>query len=372
MKNAAQFPKVREASLEDYFQISSLQFQYGLKVKSFEEWSHLWTGNPVYQQLKREWPIGWVLENREKQILGSIENVPLSYEFRGKKIIVSTGRNWVVDSQHRSYSPLLLDYYFSQKKVDLFIEGGVSLEAFHAFTEFHTSPVPNGALNQSSYWITDYPGFVATALTKREIPLARLLSHPLGIALFCKDRFWKGRGLLRQNGINVEICTHFDDRFDDFWEQLTAMRSNVLLGLRTREILEWHFKFALLRSKAWILTSVNGSHLVSYAIFDRNDNRRLGLKRMILVDFQSLDGNYASLLPMLSWALRRCEKEGIHTLDIRGFCPEKRSVIEQIVPYRRKLPWWLYVYKAGNEVLEQNLRNPNVWDPSPFDGDSTL
>lgn len=372
MKTAAQFPKVREASLEDYSQISSLQFQYGLKVKSFQEWSHLWTGNPVYEQLQREWPIGWVLESKEKKILGSIENVPLLYEFGGTKIVVSTGRNWVVDSQYRSYSPLLLDYYFGQKNVGLFLEGGVSLEAFHAFSEFQTLPVPNGDLNQSSYWITDYSGFAATALTKREIPLARLLRYPLAMALFCEDRFRKGRRLLRPNEIKVEVCNQFDNRFDDFWEQLKAVRPNVLLGLRTREILEWHFKFALLRSKAWILTIADGSHLLSYAIFDRNDNRRLGLKRMILVDFQSLNGDYLLLLPMLSWALRRCEKEGIHTLDIRGFCPEKRSVIEQIVPHRRKLPWWLYVYKAGDKILEQNLRNPNVWDPSPFDGDSTL
>src|SRR6266480_2157643 len=372
MHGATQLPRVREATLEDYQQISSLEDHYGLKVRSFEEWSHLWTGNPLYQQLRRDWPIGWVLEDHEKHIVGSIENIPIPYEFSGKRIIVSTGRNLVVDSQYRSYSVLLLDYYFGQKSVDLFLEGGVSLEAFHAFEKFQTSPVPNGAWDQSSYWITDYPGFLERALKKRAIPLARILSYPLSAALFCKDRCWTGHGRFHSKKVSVEACTRFDNRFDEFWEKLTTVRPNILLGLRTRTMLEWHFKFALLRSKAWILTVANGSRLASYAILDRNDNRRLGLKRMMLVDFQSIDGDYSRLLPILSCALKRCEKEGIHILDVRGLCPEKRSLIEQVVPYRRKLPCWLYVYRVQDKSLEQSLRSPNAWDPSPFDGDSTL
>ncbi len=372
MMNAGQLPKVREASLGDYRQISSLESQYGLKVKSYEEWSHLWTGNPVYQELRADWPIGWVLENQEKQILGSIENIPLLYEFEGKKIIVSTGRNWVLDSRYRAYSTLLLDYYFSQKSVNLFLEGGVSFEAFHAFKEFELLPVPNGDLDRSAYWVAHYRGFVASALVKKSVPLARLLTYPLSVALFCKDRFRTSRGPLRWQEFDVRFCTHFSDRFDEFWNGLKAERSNILLSLRTSEMLEWHFKFALLRHKAWVLTISNGSRLVAYAIFDRNDNRQFGLKRMVLADFQTLDGNNSLLLPMLGWALKKCEAEGIHTLDIRGFCPEKRALIEQIVPYRRKLPWWLYVYKARDESLARSLTNPSVWDPSPFDGDSTF
>jgi hypothetical protein len=343
-----------------------------LKAKSFEEWIHLWNGNPLYQQLRQDWPIGWVLEDPEKQIVGSIENIPIPYEFRGKRLVASTGRNLVVDSRYRSYSVLLLDYYFGQKSPDFFLEGGVSLEAFQAFEKFQTSPVPNGAWDQSCYWITDYPGFIKSALTKRKIPLARLLSYPLSAAVFCKDRFCTNQGRLRSKRADVEVCTEFDSRFDEFWEHLTAARPNILLGVRTRKMLAWHFKFALLRSKACILTVANGSHLASYAIFDRNDNRKLGLSRMLLVDFQSIDGDYSSLGSMLSWALRRCEREGIHILDVRGLCPEKRSFVEQVVPHRRKLPWWLYVYRVKDQALEQSLRSSSVWDPSPFDGDSTL
>jgi hypothetical protein len=364
--------KVRQASLEDYQQISSLENQYGLKAKGFEEWSHLWVDNPVYQDFRGDWPIGWVLESGEKRILGSIGNIPLSYEFRGKKIVVSTGRNWVVDSRYRSYSVLLLDHYFSQENVDLFLEGGISHEASQAFKEFRTLPVPNGALDESFYWITDYPAFARSALRKKWMSVPKLLSYPLSVALFCKDRVWTEPGRWHSTEVNVEACTHFDERFDGFWERLTTTRSNILMGLRTRRMLEWHFKFALLRKKAWILIISNGPDLISYAIFDRNDNRRLGLKRIILADFQSLDGDYALLLPMLFCALKRCERDGIHILDVRGFCLEKRRLIEQFLPHRRQLPWWLYVYKAKNEALEQSLKSPNVWDPSAFDGDTTL
>src|SRR6266481_1784714 len=101
-------PKLREARFEDYEQIAGLESRFGLAVKPYEEWVHLWQGNPLYRELKTDWPIGWVLENGDGKIVGSMGNIPLLYEFDGRGVIVASGRHWVADPAYRSLAILLL------------------------------------------------------------------------------------------------------------------------------------------------------------------------------------------------------------------------------------------------------------------------
>ena len=70
-------PKVRAATFEDYSQTASLEARFGLDARSYEEWSHLWRGNPVYRELQPGWSIGWVLEDEGRKIVGSMANIPL-------------------------------------------------------------------------------------------------------------------------------------------------------------------------------------------------------------------------------------------------------------------------------------------------------
>jgi hypothetical protein len=55
-----------------------------------------------------------------------------------------------------------------------------------------------------------------------------------------------------------------------------------------------------------------------------------------------------------------------------GLRTDKESVISEIAPHERKLPSWLYFYKTRDTSLAARLSNPNVWDPSQFDGDASL
>src|SRR5207244_675408 len=119
---------------------------------------------------------------------------------------------------------------------------------------------------------------------------------------------------------------------------LRKVNSHTLMGVRTREALDWHFTYALRQNKAWIVTASEGSDFAAYAIFRRHDNPTFGLHRMRLVDFQALNGNTALLVPLLSWALARCRREGIDMLESIGFRSDKQKVISEIAPYERKLP----------------------------------
>src|SRR5579864_5039183 len=89
--------KIREASFEDYPQIVALESKYGLETKCNEEWKHLWCNNPAYRQYQKSLPIGWVLEGEDRTIVGSLGNIPLFYEFEGRRLLASVAHAWVID-----------------------------------------------------------------------------------------------------------------------------------------------------------------------------------------------------------------------------------------------------------------------------------
>ena len=78
------------------------------------------------------------------------------------------------------------------------------------------------------------------------------------------------------------------------------------------------------------------------------------------------------ILPLLSWALSKCRDEGIHVLEHFGRWLEKGEALDGIAPYRRKLPTWIFVYRANAPGLAERLADRRVWAPSLFDGDASL
>ena len=366
------FVNIRAACLEDYTQIAQLASEHLLEFETCEEWKHHWLNNPIYRQHAMSWPIGWVLEDSNRKIVGYLGNIPLSYQFEGKELLAATGRAWVVDSHYRGYSLMLMDYFLSQKNVDVYINTSLSTQAFEAFRVFGPLPVPAGEWDRSRFWITNSVSFLASALRTRGVPFAKFLSYPLAVPIFMKDRLRRRYSTGNGTEADVQLCSGFDQRFDIFWEELKRNCSHLLLGTRTTDILDWHFKYALAQKKVWIFCVNEGPRLVAYSIFYRQDSVKWGLKRVRLIDFQTLANDNWHLLPMLSCALERCRDSGVHTLEIIGLCQKKSKVLEKLAPYKCKLPLWRSYYKTNNPQLAERLKEPNTWDLSLFDGDSSL
>jgi amino acid adenylation domain-containing protein len=364
-------PRFREATFEDYPQIASLESRYGLNPRSYEEWTHSWTENPVYRT-RPDWPIGWVCENGDNEIVGCVSNIPLPYEFDNQPVVATTSRSLVMDTRYRPYSYSLLNYFFKQKNVDIFLNTTVNEKALKLQQVFQASPVPAGVWDQSAFWITDYVGFTASLAARREMGGPTALTYPMSAGLFLKDAL-AGKALrIPQDSTQTEFCEQFDDRFDVFWDRFRKSSSGRLLATRTRDVLEWHFKHAFSRGKVWIVTVADGADLAAYGIFYRQDNPEFGLKRMRLVDFQTLQGRTELLKPILYAALRRCQREGVHMLEAIGFSSEKRRLIDSMRPHSRKLASWRFFYKANDKRLADKLTDAQAWDPTGFDGDSSL
>ena len=371
-KRTRQPPKMRETKVEDYAQIVSLHIRNDLAIRSYEEWVALWRDNPACKQRNGRWPIGWVLETAGGEVVGSIGNIPLAYHFRGHELQAATASSWVVDAPYRGYSMLILDRLMRQEAIDLFICTTVSPRAEPVFSIFQLSRVPVGTWHKSAYWITNYRGFSQSALRTKSVPMARLMSYPVSTALFCWDRLTHAGLAVDGSTSEIELCREFDSRFDDFWEELRHQNHGVLLAVRTRETLAWHFRESLLRGNAWVLTACEGSRLRAYAIFTREDNPAVGLKRVRLVDFQALNGSEAFLRSALKWVLQRCRNEDIHVVDIIGCWLDRPGMPHVGAPHHRTLPSWTYYYKANDKDLSESLRDPAIWAPSSFDGDASL
>jgi len=366
--------RLREASFEDYPHVVALESKFHLDTKNYEAWTHLWTNNPAYRKVKDKFPIGWVLENRDGAISGYLGNIPLDYEFDGKRLLAATTRAWVVDTAFRAYSPLLLDRYFSQSDVDLFMNTTVNSHAAQAYSVFQGVRVPVGAWDRSLFWITSYQGFTESVLRKKRSVTTKALSYPLSPFVFLRDRLMRRRFHGKDSRMSVIPCAGFDDRFEAFWAALRKKKSNLLLAVRTPEVLEWHFKSALAQDAAWIYAVEGSSGLAAYAVFLRQDQPELGLTRVRLADFKYLDEETgpAQLTAMLQTAIDRCRRDCIHMLEIIGLAPALEKETERLSPYRRDLPSWLYFYKAKDSDLADKLKNAAVWEPSLFDGDSSL
>ncbi len=366
--------KLREVRFDDYHQIAALTAKFQLHTESYPGWTHLWINNPAYREIKDRFPIGWVLENSDGGISGYLGNIPLNYELDGKRLLAATTRAWVVDTAYRTYSPLLLGTYFKQPNVDLFMNTTVNSQAAPAYSIFEGVRVPVGSWDRTLFWITNPQGFTESFLRKKGWAIAKQLSYPFSAGVFLRNRL-KGRRF-QENGSNITVqpSTSFDERFDAFWAALRKEKSNLLLAVRSREVLEWHFKFALLQNAAWIYEVEGNSGLAAYAVFLRQDNPEAGLTRVRLADFQCLEQESAPgmLTAMLQTAIDRCREESIHMLELIGLAPHLEKEVERASPHRRPLPNWVYFYKANDPALAERLKNPAVWEPSLFDGDSSL
>ena len=278
-QNAGLAPKIREASFEDFERISALQAAHQRPAKPYEEWVHLWINNPAYRRYRDVLPIGWVLELQDKRIVGYLGNIPLFYELDGRRLLVSVAHAWVVDAHYRPYSLALLDHYFSQKKIDLFLNATVGPAGFDSFNVFNSHRVPAGTWDRSAFWITNSRGFVAAWLADKAVPFNKSLSYALAGALAVRQVFVTPRLSKGDLGRTLHTCKNIDERFDVFWESLKTRNPHLLLGVRNREFLEWHFHYPLSNGSAWILTK-GIDPILAYAIFLRYDNPRASLTRM--------------------------------------------------------------------------------------------
>jgi hypothetical protein len=353
-------PKLRPARLEDYEAIVRLGLIHLLDVPSYEDWSTLWLDNPLRTRSGKDFPIGWVLELPDGEMVGTMGTVRSRYTFRGDDLISAASRAWFVTAPYRGFALQLMDEYLNQSGVDLFINSAVSVPALESFSRF-CERVPLGEWDSFSYWVTGYSS---------------------GAAPWSKDAVCNKPLPKIQGSFSIETADRFDSRFDVFWDELVRQNPEKLLAVRTSEALSWHFAAPMRKGRLWILTASRNGKLRAYCTLTRQDHGfRLptlphgdtqGLRGMRLVDYQSIEPGVDFLPAFLQAALQRCGAEDLYILENLGRGVPKMQVVDECAPYRKKLENWKFFYCAADPALDADLSESKSWDPSAYDGDASF
>ena len=364
-------PQLRPMRFEDYPAVQRLEAEHDLITRSTEEWTSFLVDNPLWSRVASHWPIGWVFETASGALVGSVTNVPLLYHFEGRQRICANGRAWVVAREYRAFALWLMDEYFNQPNVDLFVNTTVGPTAQETHTAL-SARVPIGDWESAAYWVTGYRGFARKALEKLHVPLPGVLASPAALGLWLKDAVRSGRLPEAPRSVVVEETDHFDARFDTFWEALLRQRADTLLATRDRQTLTWHFAHPMRRGRLSIMTASRGGVMRAYVILKRQDLSQDGLRRLRVVDYQTLESDVDLLPCLIRASLRRCAAEDVYLLEHFGCGLPKMRTFDQLAPYRSKVKSWAYFAHATDPALNAALRRPEVWDPSMFDGDASF
>ncbi len=371
INNTSKRASLRTATFDDCEQIAAVEEANGISAKPREQWLHLWQNNPAYQHVSA-WPIGWVLEDEDGRIVGSLGNVPCLYRFGGRTYVAGFGRGWAVNTAYRALSLQMLSRQRRQPGVDLRLTTTASATTSAVLTNSGWSRVPVGQWDRAAFWVTNYTETVKRYLAAK---VPGVLSGLAG-TLLSSPVLVKGTTAARprrsQAGCELFWDTDFDERFDRFWEELESRNAEVLLSVRTRQTLTWHFKYSLEEGRIWVLTACDGHRLLAYAIFERLQTPSLALTRMLLIDFQTLAKDPNLVSAMISYALERCRQENVHVLDNVGCWLEEKQPLVRRASHRRDMGAWGYWYQAANPELATALQNPEAWYPTQYDADTSL
>ncbi|MFI4941988.1 MAG: hypothetical protein ACHP85_01925 [Burkholderiales bacterium] len=352
----------------DYAGVSAVLRRTRMTQRPYAEWESIWAGAPFAAKFA-DVPIGWVLENAAKEVVGTLSNVHSEYWYGGRPLRAAIAASWAVDGDYRSHALALKSKFFSQRNVDVLLNGSASQRTAQLLPAFKATPVPHASYDEVLFWITGYHGFARSALRKTGRPWMLAVSPLLGAAWWTLDSVTRAPWAVREPEVTERRS--FDEAFDRFWAKL-SMHPNRLLALRSREALEWRLKHALAQDRARILVLERNSEIDGYLLLLRSDSEAHGLRRYLVADLQVIDETGRSTHALLVAGLRLARREGLHMLEMTGFNAQKRQWALRLSPYVRKLGWSRFYVKVCRPELREPLAAIEAWDASPFDSDDTI
>ncbi len=362
-------PTLRTATFADYPGIFSLESTFFDDSLPPAERRNLFEDNPLWSRVRDTWPVGWVLEDADGRIVGAVNNIPSAYRFGGEELVCGNGHCWAVLGPYRGYAAVLMDEYFGQDGPDLLVSAKVGADAAPIWGAY-AHRVPVGDWASAAYAITGYRPFARAALMRKGVPLAGALALPAGAALRVRDALARRRLPDGPAPYEFRELDGFDERFDAFWRELVTLHPERLLGVRDAATLRWHYGVPLRAGHLWVAAALRGGRIRAYCVLKQH-HRPPDVRSMKIVDFQTLEPDTDLLPGLVKLALRRAAAADCAFLEHHGCGLPKMRWFESVAGYRATKPSWSFFYYTDDPALEERLADPQVWDPSEYDGDSS-
>jgi hypothetical protein len=365
----ASLPRLREARFADYQQIHDLESVFFPDSLPPAQRRSLFVDNPLWPRLADTWPVGWVFEAESGRVVGSVNNIPSAYVLDGEERLCANGHCWAVLPEYRGYATMLMDEYFCQEQPDLLVSAKVGADATPLWSTY-AQRIPVGDWTRAAYAITRYHGFARAALQRKGVPLVTAAAPPVALALRVKDALTATARPDAPRSVEFAEASSFDARFDAVWAELVEQNPKTLLGVRDCASLRWHYGVPLRANRLTILTATRGDRIRAYCVLKQHD-RPGSLRSMKLVDFQTVEPDTDLLSGLIGLALRRSADAGCVMLEHHGCGLPKMRSFDALAPYRATKPAWSFYYHPVDPALAARLAEPETWDPSEYDGDSS-
>ena len=360
-------PLLRVARFADYPDIQRLESTFFDDSLPPAQRRSLFVDNPLWPRLRDTWPIGWVLEDDRGRIVGAVNNIPSAYRLGTEELLCGNGHCWAVLPAYRGYAAMLMDEYFCQPDPDLLVSAKVGADAAPVWGAYATR-VPVGDWASAAYAITRYRPFARAGLVRKGLPGA--LAPPVAAALRIKDTLTPGDLPADPPSVDFRELDGFDERFDAFWDELRERHPGTLLGVRDAAALRWHYGIPLRAGRLWVTAALRGGRIRAYCVLKQH-HRPPDVSSLKLVDYQTLEPDTDLLPGIVRLAKRRAAAERCAFLEHHGCGLPKMRAFERIARYRAVKPSWSFFYYTEDSQLAKRLAEPDVWDPSEFDGDSS-
>jgi hypothetical protein len=350
---------VRPIQIEDAEQIYAFQQLHRQPAMSAAAWRQFWLSFPFRKDFENV-PLGWLLA-ADQQVIGVLLNVHMLYDLEGRHLKAGIASGWFVDPEHRNRSLQLLNAYFQQKGIDLWLNDSANATTSKILTALKVEGIPSPDYDAPLLWPIRARAFAAAALRRKGVPAAELLAFPVGGALHVA-RWFKHRNNRYPSEVHRVKC--FDQRFDSLWDRIRGARA-CLRAVRSSSVLQWRFQFELGDGSAVILV-YGAENFQGYAVVLRNFREQLRLTVCDVADLQAVGDNPVVLTDLLRASMHVAREQGAEALRFVGNQGTKRTAALSLRPYSYRTDGWQF-YRAAQDDLSRALRTPELWDLSTFE-----
>jgi hypothetical protein len=372
-RDARGHAKCREVNFADFEAVAALKQRLGLRQDSRENWKRLWVENPAFVDHPARC-MGWVLEARGR-IVGYLGSIPLRYYYGNEILNTAVASGFAVEPIYRAYSLSLVDAFYRQGNVELFLNTTAIESVGRLVKAFKADPLPQLDYATVLFWVLRSREFAAAVTMKLgfDSKLGELLALATSLVLRAdlvirRRKPRAGVGGLKVSEIGVESI---GEEFQNLWVK-KLKETPRLLAERSQVALRWHFSIPGSQEKTCVLRCASRTKLLGYAVVRNETDRKVRLRRSVLADLLVAEDDPMVTQQLLVAAYEHAKRSGSHILELWGFPENIRGICLQGTPYLRKYPACPFFYKARDHQLHQTLGNGDAWYACPFDGDTSL
>ncbi len=177
------------------------------------------------------------------------------------------------------------------------------------------------------------------------------------------DRMTRPTG--ETTGTMVRNVSTFDDRYDEFWEEMAG--DHMILAVRDSSYLNWRYsEYPFPGIQSFELS--RGKDLLGFCVLHVGvDEDRLRFAALLELACRETDSGVPGHL--LREAIRRAAGAGAHYLIARAPTPECEALFQKHGCIRREMKYSPITYKNNSDVPHEAFAQDGNWYLSLGDGD---